>query len=105
MGHFVKCFTEVHYYGVTLLPVLYCLHNVCSELDELCFAGKFISKAMLFTIELGGAIEVFHVVAGYDVFKLFTQDAGQGHWSVVYCLILLTFFIDWGDVCFFPNLW
>ena len=46
-------------------------------------------------------VEVLHDRTGQDVLHMLTQDAGQGHWSIVNGFIYLSFLKHRCDVGFF----
>ena len=60
---------------------------------------------MLFVIQQMVGVEVLHDVTGQDVFHLLTQDAGQGHWSIVNGFIFISFLKNRCDVGFLPSVW
>jgi len=43
----VERFTEVHYYYISLSPLLHVIRYVGDKLKELRFAGSFLPKAVL----------------------------------------------------------
>ena len=60
---------------------------------------------MLEGIENVVLLSMFHDVAGDNVFHDLAADTSQGDWSVVCCIILLSFLVHRGDIGFGPDFW